>query len=377
MKRFFSIIGLEFRTIFRDEGVLLVLVGALLLYSALYGLIYEPEVVRDMPVAVVDMDSSPASQELTRALDATSAAHVAYTCGSLEQARVLFLEGKVCGVMLIDKDYQKNQLAGLVSSVSVYADGSYFLLYSGLLGAVSDVVLARGAQLSEQRIGELSPLNYKIEMLYNPYGGYASALLPAVLIVILQQVLLIGIGMLMGSCNEFNHWKRYDGSSALTITMGKALSYVIIYIPLCFYLFWIDYKLFHYPVSNTSEWEVVAFLLPYLLSVIFLGITLGAIFRRRESAILYLAVFSVFLIMISGISWPGEGMPEWLFYGGRIMPSSSAIDGFVRLRTAGASLVDVSSQWLILWALTFVFATTAVLAVSRARLLRGGATNQK
>ncbi|MEG2319798.1 MAG: ABC transporter permease, partial [Mucinivorans sp.] len=76
MKRFFSIIGLEFRTIFRDEGVLLVLVGALLLYSALYGLIYEPEVVRDMPVAVVDMDSSPASQELTRALDATPAAHV-------------------------------------------------------------------------------------------------------------------------------------------------------------------------------------------------------------------------------------------------------------------------------------------------------------
>ncbi|MEG0656695.1 MAG: ABC transporter permease, partial [Mucinivorans sp.] len=109
------------------------------------------------------------------------------------------------------------------------------------------------------------------------------------------------------------------------------------------------------------------FLLPYLLSVIFLGITFGSLLHRRESAILYLAVFSVFLIMVSGISWPKEGMPAWLYYGAQVLPSSSAINGFVRLRTAGVALGSVMVEWLTLWILTFIFAITAVVGIARAR----------
>lgn len=358
MRRFFKIVGIEFRTIFHDEGVLLVLIGALVLYSGLYGLIYEPEVVRKMPIAVVDMDKTEASAELTRQVDATPATEIAYWASSLDDARQLFLEHKVVGIFVIDKGFESNRLTHRQAHVSIYADGSYFLLYSSFLGAMADVVV------SKHEIAP--PVDYKIEMLYNPYNGYATSLLPAVLVVILQQVLLIGMGMVLGGQNEFKKWGQYDGSSALSITFGKALSYFVIYVPLVVYLFWVDYKVFHYPMREQT-WDLVLFILPYLLSVIFMGLTLGALLRRRESSILYLAVFSVFLIMVSGVSWPAEGMPSWMYYGGMVLPSSSAIDGFVRLRTAGASLADVSQQWVILWVLTFIYATTAVISISRAR----------
>lgn len=377
IRRFWNIITSQWGVILRDEGVILVLIGALVLYSALYGFIYAPQVVRDMPVAVVDLDASSASRELVREVDATSAAAVAYTVPSLEDAKALFMDRKIVGVMLIDRGFEAQTITGKQAHISIYADGSYFLLYSGLLNAVADVVVEKGAKIETVNLVEqgtpeakainiATPAEYKIERLYNPYNGYATALLPSVLIVILQQVLLIGIGMSMGTDSEFKRWGRYNGSSALAVTMGKAVAYFLLYIPLCFYLFWANYRFFGYPIAG-SEMDVILFLLPYLLSVIFLGITFGGLLRRRENAILYLAVFSVFFIMISGISWPQEGMPEWLYYSGKVIPSSNAIDGFVRLRTAGASLNDISSSWIILWILTFIFAATAVISVARAR----------
>lgn len=377
IRRFFKIVGHEWRTIFHDEGVVLILMGAMVLYSALYGFIYGPEVVRDMPIAVVDRDQTTSSHALSRAVDATAAARVEYRVTTLEEAKALFMAHKVVGVLLIDDGYETQTLTGRQAHVSVYADGSYFLLYSGFLGAVADVVVDKGAVIETQNLvatgvseyqaqGVAQNTHYKIERLYNPYNGYATALLPAVLIVILQQVLMIGIGMGMGTDNEFRRWGRYQGSSALTITMGKTLAYFLLYIPLGFYLLWANYRFFGYPI-NGGEWDVVLFLIPYILSVIFLGITFGGFMQRRESSILYLAVFSVFLIMVSGISWPKEGMPQWLYYSGEVLPSSSAINGFVRLRTAGVSLLDVRVEWITLWILTFVFATTAVWSVARAR----------
>ncbi|MEG2728147.1 MAG: ABC transporter permease, partial [Mucinivorans sp.] len=271
IRRFWNIITGEWKTALRDDGVFLVLVGALVIYSALYGFVYEPEVVRDMPIAVVDCDMSEASGELSRRVDATPAADVVYTVPTLEEAKELFMDHKVVGVLLIDRHYQENTLSGRQAHVSVYADGSYFLLYSGFLNAVADVVVASGAQIEthnlvasgidEHRAQTISQaVHYKIERLYNPYNGYATALLPAVLIVILQQVLLIGIGMGMGTDNEFRRWGRFNGSSALTITMGKALAYFLLYLPLCFYLFWADYKFFGYPI-NGSQLDVILFLL--------------------------------------------------------------------------------------------------------------------
>lgn len=367
----------ELRAIFRDEGAVLLLIGALVIYSALYGLIYEPEVVSKIPVAVVDLDQTPASRDLQRMLSATRAAEVRFNAESLDDAKALFMERKVDGVMLIAKGFEQNTTSGKQAHVSLYADGSYFLMYSGFLNAVADVVLAKGASLQqinltqagleEQQVEAISkPISYKIEMLYNPYSGYATALLPAVFIVILQQVLLLGIGMIMGTRYEFGGWRELSEYSTLKIVTVKTLAYVVVYIPLMIYLFGAVYKYFGYPMHG-AWWELSLFLTPYLLSVVFLGFTLGGLVKRRESTVLYYAVFSLFLIMISGISWSEQGMPKWLYGLGQVIPSSAAVNGFIRMRSCGATLVEVSHEWITLWVLTVVYFATALISVARAR----------
>lgn len=373
MKGFWKIVKAEFLAIFKDEGAFLILVGALVIYSALYGSIYAPEVVRKIPVAVVDMDRTPMSQKMTRMINATPQASVDYVAPTLNVAKGLFYERKINGILYIPQGFEANALSGRQSNVSVYADGSYFMLYTNFLNACANVIFENSSQIQihnfemsglepSQAKAIAKPLDYKIEMLSNPYAGYATALLPAVLILLLQQVVLIGIGMVMGTQSEFGKFKAYKDYSSMTVTFAKLFSSVVLYIPLIFYLLWFNYRFWGYPM-NGNDWDLILFLLPYLLSIIFAGIAFGGLMRKRESSVFYLAVFSVFFIMVSGISWPREGMSDWLFYFGKILPSSSAIEGWAAMRTSGASLIDVWQPFLMLWILTLVYGAMAFWSV--------------
>ncbi len=375
MKRFWKITKTEFISIFKDGGAMLILFGAMLIYGTLYPLIYAPQVVREFPVAVVDLDNTPPSRKLVRMLDATPQADVRYSAQSLDEAKALFLDRKIYGVLYIPEGYEKRILAGEQNHVSLYADGGYFLLYSDFLGAVGAVVGTAGAEVQvgtlmagglnrQQAEWTAMPVAYDVDMLYNPYGGYATAILPPVLILIAQQLLLVGIGMVGGTWYEKGTWRKFRDYSATRLTFAKATAYLFLYIPLMLYIFSFQYKFFGYPM-NGNHVDLLLIFLPYLLSVIFLGLTLGALFRKRETSMMMLIVTSVFFLIVSGISWPKEGMPEWIYALGRMVPSSSGIDALVRIRTMGGSLSDVVPEAVTLWALTGVYGLTAVLATLR------------
>lgn len=360
---------------------MLILFGAMLLYGTLYPLIYAPQVIRQLPVAVVDLDHTPPSRKLTQMLDATPDADVKYNPQSLEEAQQLFMDRKVYGILLIPQDYEKKILSGTQNHVSLYADGGYFLMYSDFLNAVAGVVGTAGAEVQvgtlmkegmsqQQAEWTAQPVAYKVDMLYNPYGGYATALMPAVMLLIAQQLLLIGIGMVGGTWSEKGTWSRFKGYSATRLTFAKATAYLFLYTPLMLYMFSFQYKFFGYPIRG-SHWDLLLVLLPYLLSVIFLGLTFGALFRKRETSIMMLMCTSVFFLMISGISWPKEGMPTWIYALGQLVPSSSGIDALVRIRTMGGTLSDVAPQAITLWILTGIYGLTAILAtIRRIRALR-------
>lgn len=375
MKRFWKITKTEFISIFKDGGAMLILFGAMLIYGTLYPLIYAPQVVRKFPVAVVDLDNTPPSRKLARMLDATPEADVRYSAQSLDEAKALFLDRKVYGVLYIPEGYQKRMLAGEQNHVSLYADGGYFLLYSDFLGAVGEVVVTAGAEVQvgtfmaggmnqQQAEWMAQPVAYDVNMLYNPYGGYATAILPPVLILIAQQLLLVGIGMVGGTWYERGTWRKFRDYSATRLTFAKATAYLFLYAPLMLYIFSFQYKFFGYPMKG-NHWDLLLVFVPYLLSVIFLGLTFGALFRRRETSMMMLIVTSVFFLIISGISWPAEGMPGWIYALGRMVPSSSGIDALVRIRTMGGTLSDVAPEMITLWILTGVYGLTAVLATLR------------
>lgn len=377
-RQFVSTLRHEYRFIFHDPGAILIIIGAIFIYSTAYSLAYGPQVLRNVPIAVVDHSNTASSRQLCRAMDATPNLWVAYKPTSMTDAKQMFLARDVNGIVVIPADYEKKVMRGEKVNLAVYADASYFLMYRQVFFDITSSVLTTGAEIewlrfvskgvpAKQAETLSDPVGSKIENLYNPYGGYATFIMPAIIMVIIQQTLLVGIGLIGGTWRERGLYRSLipQGEKRLSIlplVLGKSVVYLSIYTVTLLYILGFHYKVFGYPM-HASFLQVVAFLLPYLLACTFMGIALSTVFRHRENSLLFLLFASIPFLMLSGASIPQESMPAWLFAFGKVIPSSNAVDGFIRLQSMGASLSEISSQLILLWILAGVYLLLACLGM--------------
>jgi len=378
--QFVAVIRNEFRAIFTDEGALLILVFALFIYSTTYSLAYGPQVLRNVPIGVVDNSHTVASRRLTATFDAGPNAYVAYEPTDMEQARELFFQRRIYGIVYIPENYERRLLEGEQADVAIYVDASYFLMYRqvfqelvstiGLTGATVGLqrLIARGTELPQSE-ATVQPVVYQSHNLFNPYLGYGSFAMPAIIIVIIQQTLLIGIGMIGGTWRERGLYRQLcpvdrRRMSTLPIIAGRALTYLSIYGVTVCYILGVHYKLFHYPDNGTTG-AVVVFMAVYLSAAIALSLAASTLFRTRESSLLLLLWTSIPVLMLSGVSFPREGMPDLLYQAGQLLPSSSAVDGFIRIRSMGATLVDVLPEIRKLLILTMIYGGLAMFGIHR------------
>ncbi len=379
--QFRSVVRNEFRTIFTDGGVMLVLIFALLIYATVYSLAYGSQVLRDVPIGVVDQSRTQASRTLIETFNAGPNTYVAYEPSDMEEARELFYDRKIYGVVYIPADYEKNLLGGLQANVAIYCDASYFLMYRqvfqelvttiGQTGAMVEFqrLIAKGANIPQAQ-AVTQPVIYQSHNLFNPYLGYGTFVMPAIIIVIIQQTMLIGIGMIGGTWREHGLYRKLRPAgrgrmSTLPIVMGRATVYAAIYAVTCAYVLGVHYRLFHFPM-NGSAGAVAVIMALYVAACIAMGIAVSTLFRYRENSLLLLLWTSIPVLMLSGVSFPKEGMPEWLFNLGKLLPSSHGVNGFIRIQTMGASLGEVFAEvkWLVI--LTIVYGGLACIGTHQA-----------
>ena len=117
----------ELRNIFRDSGVLIFFILVPLAYPLLYSFIYTNEVVREVPVAVVDADRSATSRDYLRRTDATADIRIAAYCANMEEARELLKHREVYGIIYIPSDFTSRLSRGEQSYVSLFSDMSGML----------------------------------------------------------------------------------------------------------------------------------------------------------------------------------------------------------------------------------------------------------
>ena len=122
----------EWKIVGRDIGALLFFLALPLLYPITYTLIYNPEVVQQVPVAVVDECRSAASRQFVRDASAAPAIDMAGYAANMNEARRWMDEGKVFGIMRIPSDYASNIATGRQATVEFYCDMSLLLRYRAL-----------------------------------------------------------------------------------------------------------------------------------------------------------------------------------------------------------------------------------------------------
>ncbi len=376
MKYFWQILKEEYISIFSDPGILLILIAGLTVYAMVYPLPYSREVLKEINVVAMDKDNTSLSRKLLRWIDATEEVIIRYRVSDFEEAKNYVISGKAHAIIVIPNDFERKVLTRQQSVVQLFADASYFLIYRQVFTGVykATATLSAGVEIRRMTAEGLTEpyartkwniLNTDVRALFNPAGGYATYVVPGVLMLILQQTLLIGIGISTGTRQEQYEplpvSQKTNKPIIFCIILARGFAYFSIYI--FFPLFYISviYRIYNLPQSG-SLLELTLFLIPYVSSIILLGFSLCTLFVSRESSIPALIFTSMPAVLLVGFAWPLETLPQWLRIVSLLFPSTSGSAGFVRMNQMGASFYEVRWEWFTLWGLNLLYFTTAWLS---------------
>lgn len=362
----------EFRLVFSDAGVLVFFFLLPTLYPLVYTLIYNPEIVRDIPVAVVDNCRTATSREFTRMADATDAIKIIGYASTLHEARQWHAQKACYGILVIPKDYDKNIGRKEQSSVIFYSDMSLLIRYRGFLSAMTDLSLATGSKIRQELYNsDIQPINSSSIILGDTTQGFASFVIPGILVLIIQQSLILGITMLGGGANERR--LRNQGIDPLVVKapatatiLGKALCYFTIYIPLVIYILYFVPIFFNLPnIGNVTDYFL--FIIPLIFSSIFLGMIFQHVVTERESSMLIVVFSSVVFLFLSGLTWPRYAMSKLWVWIGNCIPATWGVEGFIRINSNGATLAQNTLPYVMLWILACCYFLFALIFLDRRR----------
>ena len=365
----------DFRLVFTDAGVLLFFFALPTLYPVVYTLIYNPEVVKKMDVVVVDHSATARSREFVRMAGQTEAINIIGHAADMQEARRAMASHDCFAVLEIPQDFAKKLGNGEQAVVPFYCDMSLLLRFRQFTVALTDIQLATGAKIAQQKLDDAglvaqaiepmaSPIDTEAVFLGDPTQGFASFIMPGILVLILQQSLILGITMIAGGHAERRRRNRgYDplwvDAPASAVVLGKTLCYLILYAPMLIYTLHIVPWMFDLPHYG-DIWEAMLLMMPMLIAVSMFGQVLSGFVTERETSLLVIVFTSVVFLFLSGLTWPRYAMnPLWTLIGDAV-PATWGLEGFVRINSDNASLSGQARPLHMLWVLSAVYFAGAV-----------------
>lgn len=362
MNAFAHGIDLEWQALHRERAALSVLVAAVLFYGLAYPLPYAPQLYRDIPLAAVDADRSALSRRLLSSADASEQVQIVGAWPDMRSARRALERNQVLGIVEIPRDFERRVLRGECPAVGVFANAGYLLAYSEVATTLTQVVLSLSATLQVGQLAqggrpigaamaEQSPLRVELVRLFNLEGGYAGFVVPAVMMVILQQTLLIGIGLL---CQARRPDAPRKLSERIAWSLGRCVPYLGLYAVHVVFILGVVFPLYGLPQRGSMPtWCSLLFL--FLSASVLLGLLISELFRNRDAVIPVLLFTSLPVVFLSGFSWPTEMIPAPLRWLAAALPSTPGVSGFIRAHQLGASLAELRTPMLHLATLCLIY----------------------
>ncbi len=358
MSNFISAIKETFKSIFTDAGVLLLLIIAPVIYGLYYPLPYSTEIVRNVPVAIVDNAHDSLSRKMIQMVTAAPAVKVEVVSDE-RKAKKMFLDDQIMAMMVIPENLQRNVTLGKSSTVNMVGNGGYILASKYAQQAMASAVLTLSAGIeikkllpfvkSKQKVTAIrEPVPLQIQPLYNQTEGYGSYVVPAVAWLILQQTLLIGSAMLVSTWYE-----KHKAYATATQWLGRLTAISLIHYIICLgytgmmFSFW-GYTAGANPLGNLL---LIALFSPCVAT---LGCLLGLLIKDRERTMQILIFSALPMYFMSGYSWPADLLPLPLQYIRWIFPCNSVIPAGVSLNQLGGTVVENLHYFIALAVLMWV-----------------------
>lgn len=346
----------------KDHSLLLTLLIAPLLYAFFYGSIYINKEEENVKLAIVDDDQSRLSRLLAQNIDNSPMVELIHF-PNLEEAKEHMYQGDCQGYLYIPKGTQTNLLSLKQSNVVLAVNAARFLPSSDLLMSVQQICLTIGAgvrlQYFEKTEGlstamamqNVMPINLDYRSLFNERSSYGAFLLPALLALILQQTLLIGLSESVAGERQHGTFKEWLDGGASTAIWGKGLFYLLLFGAYGFFFLNVNFKLLNLPMRG-SGFQLGILLLVLLLTLIPMAQFIGSLFKSQLLCLQIMAFSTYPIFLVTGYTWPFESLPLIVQWISMLLPTTPFIKIYTAIVQSGA---DLSTQMgpmvhlLLLW----------------------------
>ena len=326
-----------------DRPALAMMLGPLpLLMFITLAYMFHAGLPTSLPVAVVDLDGSYMSRQVTRMVDATPDVDVTLRLSSLTQAKQALLSRRAYAVLYIpqnmERDLQRGYRPDLVIFINnqLYTTGSIAkraiggALSSFNAGVSVQTRMARGSD-RDSAIGAANPVPLQTNALFNPTLDYIQFLLASIMPALLQVFISVSAALSFSRDHHTAaglHRALRLGRTPLRMIAGKMAPYTIIW---CFMMMLTDAILFGVFDSafNGSILFHCLYSLIFVLSCQFLGATTALLSRDAVATLGFAGLLTAPAFGFAGISYPRMMMSGFAQGWGAIIP----LTPYLELRT--------------------------------------------
>ena len=349
MKNFLSLLKREFRLFFQNKVLLVLFLGAPILYGVLVGGVYKKGKVTNLPIIVVDEDKSPLSRQLIDMFNENDVIYVAKVLNDPFRAKDEALKTESTVVVQIPRNFSADVNYNRSTELTLFVNASNTLTSNSAMMAVNVAAstLKAGIQIKAQQkkgvpeyVASKQFEPFKITMIKQNIrsGNYLYFMLPGVLLTVLQQVMMLGLALSFASEFEKGTFPELvqKSNNVFVLILVKILPYILM--SGLIYILYYGYSLWYRMPLNLDGGAFFATTILFLLAVSFIGILVSIAIPSQLKATEILMVIATPSFILSGFTWPLSQMPEWVVAIAKMIPLTHYLQIFRTLMIERGSI---------------------------------------
>jgi ABC-2 type transport system permease protein len=366
--------GKEFRQIQRDRRSLVLILVMPIILTVLFGKALETGELSNIPLAIVNLDSSPESNVIVTAFSTYGEVQIQREVATPEDAQALLARGKIKAAIVIPNGFMREIESGGEAQLQLLLDGTDNVSAPIVEGVAQRVIQrynterairglwARGVR-PDRGLRLVRPVYVQSEIRYNPGLQFLSYVMPGVIGLTLQLLTVMLMAISITRERERGTLDQLMASpiSRVELILGKVLPYFGISLVNVATILFVADRWFNVPVEKNLP-LLVALCCLFVLSSLATGVLISVVSRSQFQAV-QIAVFYVLpVFLLSGAFGHLEAIPAYIrpiSYLFPLMYFSRAVRA-VTLR--GADLAQISIDLAALSGFVFVLLCGAVLS---------------
>ena len=317
MRKLLFLFRREWQQVCHDPRRLVFLFGAAIAYLIIFGTLYLPNIVTAVPTVIYDEDQSALSRQLVRDFEDSDSYKIVAYADSEAAMKQMVLDKDAVAAIQIPADFSKKVKTGSYSTVLYFVNGSNIILTNVTSSAAQDILTEFSNKLAAQQtalrhsadeqalLKRLAPISVHLRVLYNATQGYMYFFLLGLAMVAYQQGILFAVGA--SACYETEHPEENKDWAPWQLLLSKTIFYWLfsmasyaMVVAFVRYIWQIPLKA---PLGGLFALAAV-----FILAVTFFSITVASFFRNEVSYVRAIILYPVIAFIISGYTWPMEGM---------------------------------------------------------------------